>query len=238
MSQKLYVVIILTNIFFTNYLIALLNIEQSAQKLRLKNQVIEAINKNDIDSVNSLLNEMSELKNLQETPVHVAAENNISQAINLLIKHKADINAVSLGGLTPLHYATGERAYEAIELLIDNGADVNFLNDALVSPLCEAALLGDTKSIRLLILGGASTDISYFYTLRFKESVAPFFTGPFDVQEALIKQVAFEVQLEIDNLFKANNIIKDYLQELHDIPVVILDIIAEYNSIKAKNSIC
>jgi hypothetical protein len=65
------------------------------------------------------------------TPLHYART---PEAINLLCRHGADIDAQGLQGNTPLHTAAISARLDCIKQLIGNGADKNKTNNAGYTP--------------------------------------------------------------------------------------------------------
>ena len=70
------------------------------------------------------------------TTLHIAAEHNYEELIEILISHGAEINAKTYdvkdalgvnkgGGLTPLHYAAMFNSREVGEKLIENGSNID-----------------------------------------------------------------------------------------------------------------
>ena len=53
----------------------------------------------------------------------IACTNSNLPLIELLIKHKADINKENLNGMTPLHAACLSGNIKSVDILLDNGAD-------------------------------------------------------------------------------------------------------------------
>ena len=53
--------------------------------------------------------------------------------VEILLKHKANINAVNVSNRTPLHYATLNSRMNIVEILLNNGANVN-LQDIFLNP--------------------------------------------------------------------------------------------------------
>ena len=61
-----------------------------------------------------------------------AGDSNIA---NLLLSHKADVNARNSDGQTPLHFAAQQGQLQAVEWLLKHGADVNAKDNKGVTPL-------------------------------------------------------------------------------------------------------
>ncbi|CAM9223999.1 unnamed protein product [Discosporangium mesarthrocarpum] len=88
--------------------------------------IIEAVEKNDINSVRSFISAKGDLncqgKN-QMTPLHIASFNGLTEIVRLLLEGGADPNSVDEDRDTPLHYACSSGAAEIISLLLAKGAD-------------------------------------------------------------------------------------------------------------------
>lgn len=55
--------------------------------------------------------------------------------VNLLVKHKADVNKQSTGGETPLHYAVHLGREDLVTILLKAGADITIKGGRDVSLL-------------------------------------------------------------------------------------------------------
>jgi len=82
-----------------------------------------------------------------------------SAVIELLLKHKANINAKDVNGRTALLAAMEPHDTRAnIKALIDGGADVSVQDFGGDTPLIEAAGLGDAVVVKMLLEKGANPD--------------------------------------------------------------------------------
>eukprot|EP00058_Branchiostoma_floridae_P002023 XP_002587511.1 hypothetical protein BRAFLDRAFT_99404 [Branchiostoma floridae] len=91
-----------------------------------------------------------------QTPLHVASYNGQTEVAELLIGHKAEVDARSGQQDTPLHWAALMGHPGTCELLIRHGADVMARNkDREYTPLHQAAIWGHTGTCELLIRHGA-----------------------------------------------------------------------------------
>lgn len=59
-------------------------------------------------------------------PIHIAARNNDFECTMVLINFGADINAVTISGITPLYLARAAQASQVVELLEAQGAVLEF----------------------------------------------------------------------------------------------------------------
>eukprot|EP00928_Gymnodinium_smaydae_P020909 TRINITY_DN18095_c0_g1_i1.p1 TRINITY_DN18095_c0_g1~~TRINITY_DN18095_c0_g1_i1.p1 ORF type:complete len:444 (-),score=72.02 TRINITY_DN18095_c0_g1_i1:297-1436(-) len=64
-------------------------------------------------------------RGLQQSALHQSATGGNLEAIKLLVKHKADVNAAGKQGMTPLHFAARKKSMEAARVLLEAGADVS-----------------------------------------------------------------------------------------------------------------
>lgn len=92
------------------------------------------------------------------TALHVATENNDSEAVSQLLGAGASANIADRLGRTPLHLAVTGSA-EISQQLIDAGADPNHRDAGGISPIMLAAGSGQSAQVRLLLEAGARVDI-------------------------------------------------------------------------------
>jgi ankyrin repeat protein len=88
-------------------------------------------------------------------PLHMAACFGNNEAIEILLKHKAKVNARDANGLTPLHYTVSLSRYQSAQLLINKGADMNAKGRDGRSPLDLAKTTRDKRMIELFRIRGA-----------------------------------------------------------------------------------
>jgi ankyrin repeat protein len=78
-------------------------------------------------------------------------------AIELLIKHGADVNQVTgVGGMTPLHMSARRGTTRIAEALLDAGADIEAKDKGGETPLRRAVNCGQERMVRLLLIRGAN----------------------------------------------------------------------------------
>ena len=87
-------------------------------------------------------------------PIHSACAISHFDITELLIQHKADVNAKQRQGVTPLHAAAHNGQTKLTELLIDNGANVNAKTDIGETPLFMANEKNFKETAELLIKHG------------------------------------------------------------------------------------
>ncbi|MDZ8118715.1 ankyrin repeat domain-containing protein [Pontiella agarivorans] len=93
-----------------------------------------------------------------DTPLHAAARNNHTAAVQLLLQSGIDPAKLSLQGWSPLHLAVLCGSTEVVELLLREGVDVNLANTRKQTPLNCAVYSGNAVLVKLLLESGA--DIS------------------------------------------------------------------------------
>lgn len=89
-------------------------------------------------------------------PLHMAAYWGNQEAIEILLRHKAKVNAKDSNGLTPLHYSVSSGRHQCVTFLINKGADLNAKGRDGRTPLDLAKNLRDKKMIELFRIRGAT----------------------------------------------------------------------------------
>ena len=64
-----------------------------------------------------------------QTVLHVASKSASLEIVDLLVKHKADVNANDMDGFTPLHLAAMHGNIQVVKKLVETNADVNLKVD-------------------------------------------------------------------------------------------------------------
>lgn len=103
----------------------------------------------DVDTICSLTGSLTRL-------VHRASLHGNVEALQLLLRHNADVNARGRANCTPLHCASLRGHGDAVELLLDNGADVDLQTTDLDTPLCLASERGHLPTVQILLRHGAN----------------------------------------------------------------------------------
>lgn len=108
-------------------------------------------------------------------------------AVEQLLRHGIDVNAVDATTSTALHYATKHGHLSIMRLLIESGADLHALNNRLSTPLHLTEK--NIDAIRILLEAGADpnlkdADYDYPYYYAFYGSM------PRDIAELYIKHGA------------------------------------------------
>ena len=93
------------------------------------------------------------------TPLHFAAKNGFAGVAEVLVAHKAKVNATGKDGATPLQLAAGAGHVGLIELLLRNGAQVNLAGTSGRTPLHEAVASGQTAAVKILLAAKADPNL-------------------------------------------------------------------------------
>lgn len=83
-------------------------------------------------------------------------------AVNLLIKHQADVNTTDKNAVTPLIYAVNTRNLEIAKILVAAGANVNYIGKGVIATenaLLSAVSRADLPMVEFLIKAGAKNDV-------------------------------------------------------------------------------
>jgi ankyrin repeat protein len=87
-------------------------------------------------------------------PIHSACTISHFEVTELLIKHRADVNAKQMQGVTPLHSTAHNGQTQLSKLLIDNGANINAKMDNGQTPLFTAKEKNFQETAELIIKHG------------------------------------------------------------------------------------
>lgn len=93
-------------------------------------------------------------------PMHVAASQNLTELLEVLIADGAVIEARNNWGGTPLHAAIFTDSLDTARVLISRSAEVDVVDVNGMSPLHWAAKLGHTEALHLLIKAGSKSSYS------------------------------------------------------------------------------
>jgi Ankyrin repeats (3 copies)/Ankyrin repeat len=93
-------------------------------------------------------------------PIMEASYNGFPEVVELLVKHGANVNAVSTSEHNrPLHRAAEKNHLDVIEVLLRLGADIESRATWLqITPLVKAAFDGHSRIVDFLLEHGASVD--------------------------------------------------------------------------------
>lgn len=101
----------------------------------------------------------SKICDLRFTPLLIATAYSQEEAVDILLKHGAQVNAADKSKNTPLHFACLKGYYNIVKRLLDEGVNVNAKNKKGQTPLMYAAGTGELNIIKLLINRNADANI-------------------------------------------------------------------------------
>jgi ankyrin repeat protein len=125
----------------------------------MKNEIINAVNKNDYKKTKELLENGADINTKDErdrTLLMIAVYNNYYEISKLLIENKADINIQDDMKNNPFLYSGAEGQLEILKLLVKAGADTKITNRYGGVALIPASERGHTETVRYLL---ENTDI-------------------------------------------------------------------------------
>ncbi|XP_035673057.1 uncharacterized protein LOC118413638 [Branchiostoma floridae] len=98
-------------------------------------------------------------RRLQNTPLHLSAENDHHETVSTLLKAGADTTIRDKWLRTALHLAARNGHLRTLSALLAANADVNARNDKLRTPLHVAAMNGHPETVTALHTAGADVNI-------------------------------------------------------------------------------
>ena len=98
------------------------------------------------------------LEKAEAYSLHDAASKNAYEAVAVLLKQGADINAQDKHGWTPLHHAAWNNAAATAEVLLKQGADIHATNKNGWTSLHWGALNNATNTAEVLLKNGADVN--------------------------------------------------------------------------------
>lgn len=114
---------------------------------------LEAIERNDVETVKSIIGEHQRLTRCRIDPIHYAILRGHFQLIPILIEAGCDPENVDMIGCTPLMNAIKGKMYEVVDLLLDGGANPNNTSGRKREiPLIEAVYQNDERTIKKLLI--------------------------------------------------------------------------------------
>ena len=117
-----------------------------------------------------------------DTALHAAVKRGADKAVQVLLEHSAEPNALASDGYAPLHEAASKAAIA--DLLLDHGAEVNIPNSKNgLQPLHMAARHGASDVCQLLLSRGADVNAVS------KEGLRPLHEAAEHAQAHIIKQL-------------------------------------------------
>eukprot|EP00750_Incisomonas_marina_P027562 INCI6206.1.p2 GENE.INCI6206.1~~INCI6206.1.p2 ORF type:complete len:573 (-),score=162.31 INCI6206.1:8379-10097(-) len=128
--------------------------------------IFDAIEYDDIDSLEQLLEEEDDIESIINTPDHegyspliVAASIGLVDIAETLLEHKANINYIAPDHASALFCAVQEKHWELVEVLCDFGADLNAQLDKGPTPLYIASQEGYADMAGHLVDKKANPDL-------------------------------------------------------------------------------
>ncbi len=123
-------------------------------------EIILAAREGEVQKIKALLERNSELvrttdSGMGATALHWASIYGRKEAIRVLLKHGADVNATERHAGTTMHWAAHFNDPEVIDWFLDNGARIDHANQMGRTPLHVAARRGCLDVVRRLIERGA-----------------------------------------------------------------------------------
>lgn len=118
-----------------------------------------AENSGDVEAMQLLIDRGAVINTKGLTPLMCAAGSGQEAAVELLLKHQAEVNALDTDGRSVLMYAIAGKNSKIMELLIQHGANFNAGNSDVCTPLMYGVLCNNSDAIILLIKHGADLDV-------------------------------------------------------------------------------
>lgn len=125
--------------------------------------LLKAVESNDLDTVNSLLNQGIDINTPligDGTALMIAVKRRNSEMVQSLIDLGADVNQASMFDGNPLIVAAQINNLESAKILLDQGADVNGFVRRDETPLINASGYGHLQMTKLLVEHGADVNLS------------------------------------------------------------------------------
>jgi ankyrin len=89
----------------------------------------------------------------QETPLHIAAQENHFNCVELLLSNasRVEVDALTQDKCTPLHLASQRGNTRVVQCLLLHGAQVNALTSSNETPLIKASRMSYTETVKVLL---------------------------------------------------------------------------------------
>lgn len=85
-------------------------------------------------------------RGLHQTALHQMSDLGDSTAVELLLKHRGQVNAVGKQGMTPLHFAARRTHVDVVKMLVASAADIGLLDNSGRTP-SQYALLNKSSDL-------------------------------------------------------------------------------------------
>lgn len=135
---------------------------RQARAVEAWNQLRQSIRDGNLEMIWFVIEENPNLVSRSDprgnTPLHFAVLDGQQNAVELLLTHKAEIDAKDHDGATPLHIAALEGHSGIVSVLLEHEADVNARNNLGATPLHMAAFGGHEDIAELLLAHHAEID--------------------------------------------------------------------------------
>jgi hypothetical protein len=95
------------------------------------------------------------IKNINDSPIYVAAADGNTEILQFLLRHGADINCRNEYGATPIYWAAWYGHTDTVKCLAQHGADINCGTESGTTPIHWAAWWGHTDTVKCLAQHGA-----------------------------------------------------------------------------------
>jgi len=163
-------------------------------------QLVEAVRLNNTDEVERLISNGANVNYViskiekdtfswkRVTLLMLAADKGYLDCLEVLLKHGADVNAVSAGGCTALMPAAIEGHVDCLEVLVKHGADVNVAANNGDTALILTAIEGHVDCVEVLVKHGA--DVNVAANNGDTASMEAAYNGHVDCIEVLVKHGA------------------------------------------------
>ncbi|MFP4498360.1 MAG: ankyrin repeat domain-containing protein [Vulcanimicrobiota bacterium] len=135
---------------------------QAAAKLSLTNQLFTALNTNDLEKIQQILNENPHLINArkqgQGTVIHYASSRSNKEVIDFLLSKGARLGEKDREGNYPIQYAVKSGNMQNVNYMLEEGSNPNVKDNNSITPLHISIKTVQPRIASLLIDNGANID--------------------------------------------------------------------------------